>query len=146
MCMSTNLVTANPAGSNSTGVVFPNGTTIHSTHIGLLPNARLPHSVPLVHLFVGLNKVLLSLGQFCDADVNITLTKCKFLAVKCEDSQKNMLQGSLITSDGMWHMNLSKKNETSDQNLMSMNKASPRPPPHPTVSNHVFSRQKTKLS
>ena len=92
--MNSKLFNLKPDGCNSTSVFLPNGAIIHSTHIGLLPNTKLPHPAGLVHTFIGLNKVLLSLGQCCDTDMKIVLTKQKLIVVVEDESQEVMLQGS----------------------------------------------------
>ena len=85
--MSAKLVNIQPVGNNSVSVSLSNGATIHSTHIGLLPSTKLPPSASLVYTFPGLNKVILSLGQFCDAGMKIILTEDKLVVVMCDDSQ-----------------------------------------------------------
>ena len=96
-----------PVGSNSVSIALPNSTIIHSVHVVLLPNKRFPHHASVVHLFTGLNKVLLSLGQFCDADMIIILTNYKLLEVMDKESQEVMLQGNQSRIDGEWCTNLS---------------------------------------
>ena len=103
--MTAKLVNIRPVGNNSVSVSLPNGATIHSTHVGLLPNNKLPPSARLVHMFPGLNKVLLSLGQFCDAGMKIILTEDKLVAVMDDDSQEVMFQGNRSTFVGMWYVN-----------------------------------------
>ena len=122
--MTAKLVNIRPVGNNSVSVSLPNGATIHSTHVGLLPNNKLPPSARLVHMFPGLNKVLLSLGQFCDAGMKIIITEDKLLAVVDDDSQEVILQGSRSTVDGMWYINLSADGDVSQWS--SKNNMSPR--------------------
>ena len=78
-CFNAKVVDVKPAGNLSIKVSLANGTHVHSTHIGYLPQQHLPLQARLVHLFPKLNKVLLSLSQFCDADMKIILTKRNYL-------------------------------------------------------------------
>ena len=95
------LVNNCPVETNLVSILVPNGKTIHSTHIGLLPNNKLLPSTRLVHMFLGFNKILLSLGQFCDAGMKIILTHDILVAVMDNNSQKVVLQGSWSTVDGV---------------------------------------------
>ena len=88
------LVNAKSSRCNSISVTLTNGTINHSEHIVLLPNTRLPRPERLVHLFVCLNKILLSLGHFCDAGIIIILTKHNPLVVMDEEFKEFMLHYS----------------------------------------------------
>ena len=105
-CLNAKVVDVKPAGNLSVKVSLANGTHVHSTHIGYLPQQHLPLQARLVHLFPNLNKVLLSLGQFCDAGMKIILTKKKLLAVMDDESNDVMLEGTRKMSDGMWYIDL----------------------------------------
>ena len=105
-CLNAKVVDIKPAGNLSIKVSLANGTHVHSTHIGYLPQQHLPLQARLVHLFPNLNKVLLSLGQFCDAGMKIILTKKKLLAVMDDESNDVILEGTRETSDGMWYIDL----------------------------------------
>ena len=107
VCMTVKLVNIQLVRNNSVSILLPSGVTIHSTHIGLLPNNKLPPSTFLVHIFPGLNKVLLSLGQFYNIGMKIIPIDHKLVAVIDNDSQEVILQGSWSTSDKMWYINLS---------------------------------------
>ena len=45
---------------------MPNGTIIHSTHTGLIPNDSIPLAARRTHLFKELDQALISIGVFCD--------------------------------------------------------------------------------
>ena len=47
-------------------VKIPNGTIIHSTHTGLIPNDCIPLAARRAHLFKELDQALISIGVFCD--------------------------------------------------------------------------------
>ena len=47
-------------------VKIPNGTIIHSTHTGLIPNDSIPLAARRAHLFKELDQALISIGVFCD--------------------------------------------------------------------------------
>ena len=79
----------------------------------------LPRHMQLVHLFPGSKKVLLLLGQFCDAGMRIILTKYDLLEVMGDKSQEVVIQGSQSVIDGMWRANISNENETSDCTFQS---------------------------
>ena len=64
-CLNSNFVDVEPYGIHVIKVALSNGTCVHSAHIRYLPNQNLYLQATLVHLFTTLNKVLLSLGQFC---------------------------------------------------------------------------------
>ena len=92
-CINANVVDVKPDGIHSIKVALVNGAYVHSTHIGCLPHQNLPLHTRLVHLFPKLNKVLLSLGQFCDAGMKIIFTKKKLIAVVDDESNDVMLEG-----------------------------------------------------
>ena len=75
--MSQFITNIHPVGNQSVQVTLPDGTSIHSTHIGLLPNQDLPYKARIVHLFPELKKILISLGQLCDSGMKVILTKEK---------------------------------------------------------------------
>ena len=47
-------------------VKMPNGTIIHSTHTGIIPNDSILLEARRAHLFKELDQALISIGVFCD--------------------------------------------------------------------------------
>ena len=89
-----------PAGNNSISVTLPNGHTIQSTHIGLLPFTNLPHKARIVYLFPALKKILISLGQLCEAVMVIKLTNAKIFVFD-KTTQELVLDRDLLEIDKM---------------------------------------------
>ena len=110
-CLNAKVVDVKPAGNHRIKVALSNGAYIHSTHVGHLPHQHLPIHARLVYLCPKLNKVLLYLGQFCDANMKIILTKKKLLAVVDNESNDVMLEGTCSTSNGVWYIDLEKSNK-----------------------------------
>ena len=101
-CLNSNVVDVKPTGIRSIKVTLANGACVYSACTGYLPNQNLTLQSILVHLLPKLNKVLLSLCQFCDAGMKIILTKTKLIAAMDDAFSAVMLEDDHAKSDGMW--------------------------------------------
>ena len=89
-------------------VTMPNGDKIRSTHSALLKWEHFPINARKCHIFPGLkNRILLSIGQFCDAGMTATFTATKLLIYK---NNEILLEGDRNHTTGMWYVDL--KNQT----------------------------------
>ena len=113
-CLNSKVVDVKPSGIHSIKVALANGSYVHSAHVGYLPNQNLPLQAILVHLFPNLNKVILYLGQLCDAVMKIILTKTQLIAVMDGESDKVMLEGARAKYDGIWCVNLDNGDKAGD--------------------------------
>ena len=112
-CISSPCTHTRPAGNNSITITFPNGDQASSTHIGLLPNENLPLKARIVCLFPQMkDKFLMSLGQLCDADMTVTLTKHKLCVYNDDNFDTIIVEGTRNAPDGMWHLDLVPKPKT----------------------------------
>ena len=85
-------------------VTLPNGDTIRSTHTALLDIPSMPEAARLCHIFPDLkNKVLLSIGQFCDIGFTATFTKT---ALQIYLGDTIYLHGTRSSSTGLWNIDL----------------------------------------
>lgn len=105
-------------------VTLPNDMAVTSTQVGQLPNEQLPLSACAVRIFPDFkNKMLMSLGQFCDAGMKMILTKTSMSAIT-DDERQTMLQGTSSPQDGMWHLDLENTNKmTKGTRAPTINKA-----------------------
>jgi hypothetical protein len=83
-------------------VILPDGSTIRSTHTGLLPIPELPLQATKAHLFPSLHTALVSIPQLCDAGCSALFTA---EAATILLDQHPILQGSR-TADGLWQLQL----------------------------------------
>ena len=80
-----------------------------ATHTALLDAPHLPSAVRRVHIFPQMqNKALLSLGQFCDNDYVVKLTKTT-IAIEHLNDPTMSLHGRRDVTTGMWTINLEYK-------------------------------------
>ena len=90
----------NPRTTNGPVVHLADNSTIKSTAVGTLPlTTLLSTQAKEAHVFSELQHPLLSLGQLCDDNCDILLTKSKLIAKK---NNKIILTGSRNKTDGLW--------------------------------------------
>ena len=90
----------NPRTTNGPVVHLADNSTIKSTAVGTLPlTTLLSTQAKEAHVFSELQHPLLSLGQLCDDNCDILLTKSKLIAKK---NNKIILMGSRNKTDGLW--------------------------------------------
>ena len=78
-----------------------------STYVGLLPNKNLPLSARIIYLFPNMKeKFLISLGQLCDADMTVILTKAMLKVYNNNANKELIISGDYSPSDGIWYLNL----------------------------------------
>ena len=95
-----------PTGQNALTVTVPNGQSIKSSHTATLKWDHLPIKARKCHIFPHLkNKILLSIGQFCDAGMTATFTEEILYIYK---DNYIVLQGERSTISGMWYIDLTK--------------------------------------
>jgi hypothetical protein len=93
-------------------VRLPNGQTIQSTHTALLDIPALPKAARLCHIFPDLkNKVLLSIGQFCDSGFTATFTKS---TLRIYRNDTVYLQGQRSSTNGLWYIDLARQRHQPD--------------------------------
>ena len=107
LCDASNCESIQPAGANAITVTIPNGEQIRSTHTATLKWPHLPPSARTCHIFPTLkNKILLSIGQFCDAGLNSAFTISHLYIY---DRSTIFLQGKRKPGNGMWYIYLQSK-------------------------------------
>ena len=92
-------------------VALPDGSTIHSTHVGQLPIDALPREATLAHLFPSLGPAsLVSIGQLCDAGCTALFTHDK---VYIKYHGNTILDGDRhISTNKLWQLQLKQPNTT----------------------------------
>jgi hypothetical protein len=92
--------------ANPIHVELPDGSTITSTHTGILPLPNLPDNAIRAHIFPRLTSgSLISIGLLCDAGCTATLDKDKIVI---HNGQLHVATG-LRASNGLWHLPLTPK-------------------------------------
>ena len=91
--------------TNGPTVYLPNMDTIQTTHMGKLPfNTQLSNIAITANVLLSLKSAsLISLGQLCDDNCNISLDK---RAIKVYKNNKKILQGPRNYTDGLWDINI----------------------------------------
>lgn len=87
-------------------VTQSDGSSIQSTHTGLLPQKDLSKTARIVHLFPKSKRFLVSLGKLCDAGIVEHLNKYSIKTHNSITLHKIALQGNCSTQDGMWHIDV----------------------------------------
>ena len=106
--------------TNGIQVKQPDGAIMTSSHTALLDFPSLPMAVRKAHIFPSMrNKALLSLGQFCDNEYDVTLTKTTISIIHHRDPTLS-LHGHRDHTTGMWTIDISTK--------------TPLPPYHPNAT------------
>ena len=91
--------------NNSTTVTLPDTSCITSIQKGTLPLDNLSSTAKETKIFPNLNHSLISLGQLCDDNCEVILTKEKLTAYK---GKHKILEGTRSTSgDGLWDIPIS---------------------------------------
>ena len=99
----TNKVTS-PVGIS---VIQPDGSIMQSSHTALIDAPHLPLAVRQAHIFPSMrNKVLLSLGQFCDNGYDVALSQSDIHIIHHHDCSLS-LHGTRDPSNGMWIVDIS---------------------------------------
>ena len=81
LCDASNCENIQPAGANAINSTIPNGEKIRSTHTATLKWPHLPPSAHTCYISPALkNKILLSIGQFCDASLNSASQNCTHIS------------------------------------------------------------------
>ena len=89
-------------------VILPDNSELTSTHKGLLPilSNEISQQAKTSTILKNLNSSsLISLGQLCDDDCKVLLTKNKIHVVK---NNKIVIQGKRNTNDGLWDIPIEK--------------------------------------
>ena len=104
LCDASNFENVQPASANAITSTIPNGEQIRSTHTATLKWPHLPPSAQTCHIFPALkNKILLSIGKFCDTGLNSAFTKSHLYIY---DRSTIFLQGKIQPGNGMWYVDL----------------------------------------
>ena len=94
-----------PRATSGPTVHLADDTTIQATAVGTLPlDTQLSPQAREAHVFKELKQPLLSLGQLCDDDCDIILTKTKLIARK---NNNIILTGYRNKTDGLWDVPIS---------------------------------------
>jgi hypothetical protein len=101
---------------NSLTVRLPNGTTMESTHAAALDIPESNKAASIAHVFPGMaNHSLLSVGQRCNEDYNVTF---RIESVTIHNSQGiQILRGARDLDTGLWWINLRKDHQKPQQSV-----------------------------
>ena len=110
-----NYLTLDSPCDNNKIVVIPlticmlNGGIITSTHIALISKTDLPIEALKAHIFPGLNKSLLSIGNFCDHGCQAVFNDKEVLILNKRNG-KMMMKGRQDPLSNIYILNFTKRN------------------------------------
>ena len=90
-------------------IQMPNGEIITSTHTALLNHQDLPFQARQAHLFPGLRKALLSIGNFCEHGCEATFTN-KSVHIKNNQSGWTIMGGTRDARTNLYMLSLTQRN------------------------------------
>ena len=90
-------------------ILIPNGKIITSTHTALLSKPDLTIEEQKAHIFPGLNKALLSIGNFCNHVYQVVFNDKEVLMLK-KMSGKMMIKGRQDPLSNLYMLNLTHRN------------------------------------
>ena len=86
-------------------VKMPNGTIIHSTHTGLIPNDSIPLAAHRAHLFKELYQALISIGVFCDIGCMALFDDAQVVIFN-KETKEILMRGPRNTLTGLYMIDL----------------------------------------
>ena len=89
-------------------ILMPNGKIITSTHTALLSKPDLPIEVQKAHIFTGLNKALLSIGNFCNHGYQAVFDDKEVLILR-KINGKMMIKGRRYPLSNLYMLNLNQR-------------------------------------
>ena len=85
-----------------------NGTIIHITHTGLIPNDSIPLAARRAHLFKELDQALISIGVFCDNGC-MALFDDTQVVIFNKETKEILMTGPRNTLTGLYMLDLEQK-------------------------------------
>ena len=118
---------------------MPNGTIIHSTHTGIIPDDSIPLAARRAYLFKELYQALISIGAFCD-NVCMALFDDAQVIIFGKETKEILMRGPRNTLTGLYILDL--KQKIKQPNIMTELEI-----PDNTFANHVYEcRSKQNLA
>ena len=84
---------------------MPNGTIIHSTHTGLIPNDSIPLADRRAHLFKELYQALISIGVSCENGCMALFDEAQVVIFN-KETKEIFMRGSRNTVTGLYMLDL----------------------------------------
>ena len=86
-------------------ITLPNGDTISSTHIALLPQKNLTDASRRAHIFLYIKKPLISIGTLCDNNC-ITVFETNYVTIYDKDTHQPVITGQRYPVTTLYVINM----------------------------------------